>query len=184
MSARKRFGCICGVFYALSLAAPPLLGQAPIASNSKIVSKEVLIRGRVLADIAWQAHGSGLGPKYETFIFGWEQIDGSLLPVKIAYAYFGKNGLPASFFNFTRRFELKAVQQKQCEQTVGNLSVIRNIDPSGQELSSSNVLRPLHGVPNDLLKPEMNLSCYIVEEGKFKSLTTPAASAATPTPPP
>jgi hypothetical protein len=128
------------------------------------------MRGHVLADVESQVHGAGLGPKYKAFIFGWEQSGGNVLPIKIGYAYFGRHSLPSSFFDSTKHYELEAVRDASCDETVGSLSLIKNVDSSGRELPPTNVLRTLEGTPEGLLKPETNLPCYIVGEGRFKTV--------------
>ena len=170
-SSRNR---ACPNWLVVLVAAPlvwvSLSGQTPAVPTSKSEIKAVSIPGRVLADIDSQARGAGLGPKYKTFIFGWEQNEGPVLPIKIGYAYFDRHSLPASFFDYTKRYELVAVRETSCDETVGSLSLIKNVDSSGRALPPTDALRLLDGVPKGLFKPQTSLPCYIVGEGRFKSL--------------
>jgi hypothetical protein len=152
------------------LASVYLHGQSAATPDSKDASTTIFIQGRVLAAIDSPFHGAGVGPKYESFIFGLEKTKGQMLPIKIRYAYFGRHGLSASFFDYTKRYELAAVRDASCDETVSSLSLIRNVDSSGRELPPTDALRPMNGAPKGLLKPEMSLSCYIVEEERFKAV--------------
>lgn len=138
-------------------ATPAVVGDLAIYASQQQVTN---LRGRILADLALQFHGAGVGPKYQTFIFGVEQGDGNVQPVRIAYAYFGQSRLPSALFDYTKRYELKAIREMSCDESVEGLSWVKNIDTSGRELPPTYVLRVLDGVPEALLKPEMNLPCY------------------------
>lgn len=146
------------------------LGQTATTPDTKSLSTTVPIQGRVLAAVDSPFHGAGVGPKYEPFIFGWEPTKGQVLPIKIRYAYFGRHTLPSSFFDYTVRYMLSAVRDTSCDETVSSLSLVKNVDSSGRELPPTDVLRTLDGVPNGLFQPETNLPCYIVGEGRFKTL--------------
>jgi len=157
------------LFVIMLLASARVPGQGG-APDSKDASKTLYINGRVLADIVSPVHGAGLGPKYRTFIFGWEQAKGQVLPIKVEYAYFGRHSLGEDFFVYTNRYKLSAVREMNCDETVGSLSLMKNIDSSGKELPPTNVLRRLNGTPRGLLRPDTNLECYTVGEGQFKVL--------------
>ena len=128
------------------------------------------LRGRILADLAVQFPGAGVGPKHQTFIFGVGQDDGRIQPIRIDYRYFGRNRLPSGLFDYTKEYELKAIRETSCDEAVGRLSLVKNVDSSGQELPPTYVLRLLDGVPNSLLKPEMILPCYSVGEGHVRPI--------------
>ena len=142
--------------------------QVETQPESQGQQRVTILRGRILADLALQFHGAGLGPKYQTFIFGVEQNDGHIQPVKISYVYFGRSGLASGLFDYTKRFELRAVREKRCDDSVEHLSWVKNSDSSGRELPPTYVLRLLDGVPDALIKPEMNLPCYFVGEGHLR----------------
>lgn len=148
------------------LASVCASAQSPSGSNPEVWPTPIPIRGRVLAEIDTFSHGAGVGPKYTSFIFGWEQKDGRLLPVRIAFAYFGRHGLPDSFFDYKNQYEMEARRDTSCDETVRTLSIVRNVTTSGEELPPTNVLHPLDGAPSGLLRPEMTLSCFVVSEFK------------------
>jgi hypothetical protein len=142
--------------------------RAVAQTETKAVSDlQTTLRGHFLADFTFQFSGAGVGPKWETFIFGVEQADGRTRPIRIAYAYYGQR-LPSAFLDYTKRYELKAIREKSCDESVNGLSWVKNVDTSGRELAPTYVLRVLKGAPNVLLRPQLTLQCYIVSEGHLR----------------
>ncbi len=131
--------------------------------------------GRVLADVSTLTFGAGLGPKYTSFIFGVEE-DGSthVVPVKISYAFFKSDGPPPDgFFDYSKRYELQAVRESKCDETVDSLSYVKNADESGKPLPPTYVLRFLKGAPKIVLKPDLVLPCYVLRPGNYRLLNQP-----------
>jgi hypothetical protein len=148
--------------------------------------------GRVLADVSSFAFGAGLGPKYTTFIFAVEADGGKrVTPVKVSYAFFKSEGPPPdSFFDHSKRYELQALRDTKCDESVNSLSYVKNVDQSGNSLQPTYVVRFLEGAPKDVLKSDAILPCYTLRPGKYKVLSqgterksgsaSPNGGAATP----
>lgn len=138
-------------------------------------SKEKTSRlvGRVLAYVDSMVVGAGVGPQYETFIFGVESKDerGELVntPVEIAYAFHKSDGrLPASFFDHSKLYELRVVRDSNCDDSVSNLSYVKNEDETGKQLPPTYILRMMDGAPKDALKPDLVLPCYVLRSGNYR----------------
>lgn len=132
--------------------------------------KATPIIGRVLADVGSIAFGAGLGPQYITFIFGVEEDGGArVAPVKISYAFFKSEGLPPeSFFDYSKRYQLRAIRDPKCDESLKSLSYAENVDESGKPMQPTYILRVLDGAPKDVLKPDLVLPCYVLRPGKYK----------------
>jgi len=143
-----------------------------IPPHERGAEKPTPLVGRVLADVASLVFGAGLGPKYTTFIFGVEKSGGVISPVKVSYAFFKSQGPPPiSFFDHSKLYELEAIREPKCDETLDSLAHIKNVDQSGKSLPPTDVLRVLDGVPKDLLKPDLVLQCYLLKAGKYKLLS-------------
>jgi hypothetical protein len=153
---------------ALLLASTLLFTNSPAQQTQK--QKVVPIVGRVLAYKASLAFGAGVGPQFATFIFGVEEDGGArLAPVKVAYAFFKSDGPPPdSFFDYSKRYELQAIRDPNCDENINHLSYEKNVDAEGKPLPPSYVLQFLDGAPRDVLKPDATLSCYTVYAGKYR----------------
>jgi hypothetical protein len=134
--------------------------------------------GRVLADVSSLVFGAGLGPKHTVFVFAVEQDGGArVLPVKVSYAFFKQEGPPPdSFFDYTKRYELQAVRDSKCDETVSSLSYVKNADQSGKPLKPTDVLRYLDGAPKDAMNLDTVLPCYDLRPGGFKCCWVPDPS--------
>jgi hypothetical protein len=146
-----------------------LLHAQKAATQKDDGEKPTPIVGRVLADVGSLAFGSGLGPKYTTFIFGIENRAGVITPVKISYAFFKSQGPPPdSFFDHSKLYELQAVREPRCDEALSSLAQIKNVDESGKPLPPTDSLRVLDGTPKGILKPDLVLPCYVVRAGKYR----------------
>jgi hypothetical protein len=161
-----------------------LLAQKTPTSDPS-TEKNIPLVGRVLAWKETFAFGAGVGPQYEVFVFGVESDRGvRLTPIKIAYAFFKSDGpLPDSFFDHSKQYELQAVRDFRCDESVEQLSYIKSVEhDSGKPLPPTYVLRFLEGVPKDVLKPNGVLACYVLRPGKYRALTqSKGGNPSTPT---
>jgi hypothetical protein len=136
--------------------------------------KSILLVGRVLAWKETFAFGAGVGPQYEVFVFGIEKHRGPrVTPIKVAYAFFKSDGpLPDSFFDYSKQYELQAVRDTRCDESVEGLSYVKSVEhQSGKPLPPTYVLRFLEGAPKDVLKPDAVLACYVLRPGKYRILS-------------
>jgi hypothetical protein len=163
----------------VALAATVLISAATGQKTPPSVAsaeKTTPVIGRVLADVGSFVFGAGLGPKWATFIFVAEEGGGTrLVPIKVSYAFFKSDGpLPDDFFDYSKRYELQAVRDRRCDESVESLSYVKNVDESGKPLAPSYVLRFLDGAPKEILKPDTTLDCYILRPGRYKVLGSSA----------
>lgn len=156
---------------AILLTSALLFTSCPAQEFPK--QKTVPIVGRALAYKASLAFGAGVGPQYTAFVFGVEEDGGKrLVPVKVAYAFFKSEGPPPdSFFDYSKRYELQAIRDPNCDEDVNHFSYEKNVDANGNPLPPSYVLQFLDGAPRDVLNPEATLSCYTVDAGKYRLLS-------------
>ena len=136
--------------------------------------KNIPLVGRVLAWKETFGFGAGVGPQYEVFVFGVERTRGArVAPIKIAYAFFKTDGhLPDRFFDYSKEYELQAVRDTRCDESVEGFSYVKSVDhESGKPLPPTYVLKFLEGAPKDVLKPDMVLACYVLRPGKYRVLS-------------
>ncbi len=148
--------------------------QAAKTTETKEPSK--VVQGRVLARRAGlrDAVGNFDGLRRETFLFGVESKETSmqpLRPIKVVYKFYRRQPtLPESFFDYSVRYQLQAVRDSSCDETLDSLSYEEAADESGKPLGRDYVLRPLEGAPKELLKPDSLLPCYVLRPGNYKPL--------------
>jgi hypothetical protein len=136
--------------------------------------RRVPLVGRVLAWKESFGFGAGVGPQYEQFVFGVQRGQSErVTPIKVAYAFFKSDGtLPDSFFDYSKWYELKAVRDARCDESVQSLSYVESVEHgSGKPLPPTYVLRLLEGAPKDVLKPEAVLACYVLRPGDYRVLS-------------
>jgi hypothetical protein len=165
---------LCGIVALITAVWTPILSPQTAQKSKRRTEKTVTLVGRVLA---WKLPlfvGAGIGPLSEVFVFGVEG-DGAegITPTKIIYTFFESNGsLQDNFFDHSKRYELQAIRDTQCDESVKGLSYVKSADhESGKPLPPVYVLRFLDGAPKDALKPDAVLSCYILRPGKYKVLS-------------
>lgn len=162
------------------LVMSALLSTNVTAQNDSMPNgKKVPLVGRVLADVASLTFGAGVGPQYQTFIFGVEsknaQGEQVVVPVEILYSFFKDEGpLRDSFFDHSKLYELNVVRDSRCDQPLSKLAYEKNVDTTGKALPSSNVLQILYGAPRDVFKPDLVLSCYVLHGRKYKVISQDA----------
>jgi hypothetical protein len=92
--------------------------------------------------------------------------------------------LPDSFFDYSKQYELQAVRDARCDESVKSLCYVKNVDESGKPLPSSYVLRFLGGAPRVVLKPDAVLARYVLRPSKYRVLNQEKGGAPpTPTTP-
>jgi hypothetical protein len=167
----------CGM---VLLGMSVLLPASMIAqSDSMPNEKQTRLVGRILADVASFMHGAGVGPQYQTFIFGVESKNTRgeqvVAPVEILYAFFKDEGLLRdSFFDHSKLYELNVVRDSRCDQSLSKLSYEKNADTAGKELPPTNILQILYGAPRNVLKPDLVLPCYVLHGPRYKVISQDA----------
>ena len=129
-----------------------------------------------MADVASLAFGAGIGPKWQSFIFAVETSSGEVIPVRIAYAFYKSPELPpASFWDYSRLYDLSVKRDPSCDTTVRGIFFDKNVDGRGNDLPATFALRSAKNAPVHTLKPETVLSCYGLWYGQYKRVDTAAA---------
>jgi len=168
---RIRFYKAACLLTSLFLIGVLSLAQKPALPKTKTVS----LKGRPLAGVDYLTGflRGGLGDRYEVFVFGVDPSNrgSSIAPVKVMYRFFqSESALPDSFFDASKRYELEVVRAPDCDETVQSLSYQKNTDDTGKPLASTYILRPLTGTPQNVLKPDLMLPCYVLRPGRYKML--------------
>jgi hypothetical protein len=145
-------------------------------TNSMPNERRIPLVGRVVAAVASLTFGAGLGPQYQTFIFGVESKNDReeqvVEPVKILYAFFKDEApLEDGFFDHSKLYELIVVRDSGCDQPLRKLAYERNSDAAGRELPPTRVLQILYGVPRDVLKPDSVLPCYVLHKSQYRVIS-------------
>jgi len=167
----------------LTLSCSLILPTQKASRSEPRTEKTTRLLGRVLAWKETFAFGAGVGPQYTVFIFGVEGDRGArVAPIKVAYAFFKSEGPPLdSFFDYSKHYELQAVRDTRCDESVEGLSYVKSVDhESGKPLPPVYVLRFVEGAPTDVLKPDSVLACYVLRPGKYKVLSQEKGVSASP----
>jgi hypothetical protein len=100
-------------------------------------------------------------------------VGARVAPIKIAYAFFKSDGpLPDRFFDYSKQYELQAVRDTRCDESVERFSYVKSVDhESGKPLPPTYVLKFLEGAPKDILNPDAVLPCYVLRPGKYRVLS-------------
>jgi hypothetical protein len=144
-------------------------------AQAEIVQKDQTLVGRVLASRSDFARGAGVGPKWESFLFGMNPDDGqagSLVPVKVEYAYFD-SPLHDRFFDYSKLYEFRVHRESGCDEKVSSFSTVRNSTASGRPLPPSFVLRFLDGAPKVHLESDSVLPCFVLHAGDYRMINRP-----------
>jgi len=141
-----------------------------VAQQKPAVASETL-RGRPVAEVNSLLFASSLTHKWMSFYFAWEEPNGSIRPIQIAYAFHRSAQLPSeSFWDYSKHYEIKVRRDRGCDTKVENLAYVRNTTEDGKELPRSFVLRFAKGAPKDLLKDEAVLPCYVLWYGDYRQV--------------
>jgi hypothetical protein len=147
-----------------------VLGLVLFVLSVALAQDATVLRGRVLAEI-YGVYETGTSERYQLFIFGVESIGGKgksiVSPVIIMYS--GSDfDLPKSFFNYSKRYELKVRRDPLGDGSLKSLAYIKIVDPDGKEVQPPiSKLRLMHGVPKDILKMDEKLPQYKLFPGDY-----------------
>lgn len=182
-NSQNRMSTISSLSTTISLLISLMCAKLPAQSvlMPKIPPEKLeRVQGHVIAYVSSAAFGAGVGPQYVRFVFGIESPDKKeeVKPVKILYAFFKSDGPPPdNFFDHLKLYELQAVRDPKCDESVSSLSYEKNVDSeTGKELPPTYVIHFLDGAPKDILKPDAVLPCYLLRPGRYKVLSHGAAT--------
>jgi hypothetical protein len=158
------------VFLAALTLAVLASGISPLARTS-MRDKEIMV-GRVLAEIDRPA-GAGVGPLWRFFIFGVESSSANeqTKPVLIRYVFHNWKAdgpPPASFYDYSRLYELQVVRDAKCDEAVSTLAIVKNETEDRKSLPPSPGIWFLNGTPRDAVKSDMVLPCYVLSRGNYR----------------
>jgi hypothetical protein len=166
--------------FSIVLVAGVLLpANVTAQSHPQQMQQNIRLKGRVLAEIASLTMGAGVGPQYQTFIFGVETTTAegkaSVQPVEILYAFFKDQGpLRESFYDHSKLYELEVERDRKCDLPLRKLAYETNSDQTGKELPPTNILYVLYGAPRDLFNPDVILPCYVLLGHRYKVVSQDA----------
>jgi len=159
-----------------SLAMIALLSSSLTAQGDSVHGKNTHLVGRVLAGISSLTMGAGVGPQYQTFIFGVESTNGqgerTVTPVEVLYAFFKDQGpLRDSFYDHSKVYELTVERESRCDQSISKLAYELNTDPTRKSLPPTDLLYIPYGAPRSLLETDAVLSCYVLRGPAYRVIS-------------
>lgn len=147
-----------------------IASHGTIAQENRTVALETL-RGRPVAEVSSFLFGAILSHKWMSFYFASEEPDGSVRPIQVAYAFYRSDQLPPeTFWDYSKLYEIKVRRERGCDTKVKNLAYVENTTVNGKELPRSFVLGFAKGAPQDLLKDEAVLPCYVLWYGDYRQI--------------
>jgi hypothetical protein len=135
--------------------------------------KKIRLRGHVLAAIDSPTSETGTSHRYQLFIFGMESKDHHgkeiVTPVEIVYSA-SRGFLPESFFDFSKRYELRAFREAYADATLESIAYIKMVDADFHKEIAPPIplLRLLEGAPREILKMDMVLPNYEMWSGDYR----------------
>lgn len=137
--------------------------------------EQEVLRGRVMADVASLAFGTGIGAQWVSFIFAVETSSGKVIPVRIAYAFYKPGELPPdAFWDYSKVYDLNVKRDPKCDTTVQAISFDKNVDEHGNKLPATFVLHSTKNAPPFSFKPDTVLPCYVLWHGQYKQVGSAA----------
>jgi hypothetical protein len=164
LSNRKR------VRYIASALLTVLGGTGVIYSQkANNTSKPEEVRGNVFASINMFTYGSGVGPRYESFIYqikSDEEADEKKTQlVRVIYEFFDKKDrLDKSFFDFSKEYKLLLTRDVSCDKALGDFAYQR-VSDSDERIT---IVKALPGADKTLLRDDLTMPCYVLEAPNFK----------------
>ncbi len=80
--------------------------------------------------------------------------------------------LPISFYDYSKRYELRAIKKANRDTLLGSIAFIRYFGPDNKETEPPTlILRLLDGVPKDILKMDMELPNYEIFSDDYKIIS-------------
>lgn len=128
-----------------------------------------IVAGRVFASVNLFTYGSGLGPKYQSFIFQPEASVDSTQHwpelVRIEYQFYNaKDRLGKDFFDHAKKYELDVLRDRTCDDKPLNFGYVGIKD----ETTRVRIMAVLNGAKEELLKEDAILPCYVLGPSGLK----------------
>jgi len=150
-----------------------LLLIAALVPNAS-AERKIRLKGRVLAAIDSMYSESGTSYRYQQFVFGVEAKDHQgkeiITPVLVTYSLpTAGDLLPKSFYDYSKRYELRAIKKANRDTLLESIAFIRYFGPDNKETEPPTlILRLLDGAPKDILKMDMELPNYEMFSGDYR----------------
>lgn len=162
-------------FKLFSVTVLTLVVSGQLPANAQEIKRTKLttekLEGRIVAGVSSLILGTGVGPKYETFIFELSgrnnSHDGSGKLVRIVHEYFDrKNELKPSFYNYESLYELRVVRKPSCDAKISEFAYEQN----GDSEAPTSILKVLEGADRSLIDESRMLTCYVLKETNYRLL--------------
>jgi hypothetical protein len=144
--------------------------EVQVAYPQKIKhEKPEKVKGRVFARINLFTYGSGVGPRYQSFIYqiesNQENRGTQTQLVRVIYQFFDmKDRLDKSFFDFSKEYELLLNRDTSCDEIPNDFGYQR----TGEADNRVSILKILAGADKALLQENQIMPCYILKASNFK----------------
>jgi hypothetical protein len=170
MFQRRLINNIEKLFSIICILLILLCGTQAIYSQKRVErSKPEKVKGKVFARINLFTYGSGVGPRYQSFIY---QINSSkdngekqTQLVRVIYQFFDmKDRLSKSFFDFSKEYELLLDRDTSCDEAPSDFGYQR----TGEADNRVSILKLLTGTDKALLQENQTMPCYVLKSSNFR----------------
>jgi hypothetical protein len=170
----RRYLQLLLLFITLPCGSEFVFGQASASLHSGAIPqnhKAERLEGRVIAGVNSLISGSGVGPKYETFIFELARHNGSRPSsgklVRVVYAYFDReHELGRGFYNYQIFYQLRVFREPTCDAKVSEFAYEQN----GDSEPPTSILTVLEGADRSLIDESQTLPCYVLNQSDYKKV--------------
>lgn len=143
-------------------------GQSSAQGGGAPEPQKEKLEGRVFARVNSLMSGTGLGPRYESFVFELAAVHDSNKRssklVRILYKYFNqKQELRNDFFDHRLLYELRATRETYCDAATSKFASEQN----GVSEPPTSILSILEGADKSLLVEIQILPCYVMSESDY-----------------
>lgn len=127
------------------------------------------VKGRVFARVNLFTYGSGVGPRYQSFVYQIVSNQGVIETrshlARIIYQFFDmKDRLKTDFFDFSKEYELLLIRDASCDETPRDFGYQR----TGESDNRESILNILAGADKTLLQENQIMPCYILKPSNLK----------------
>lgn len=127
------------------------------------------VKGKVFARINLFTYGSGVGPRYQSFIYQIESNQGNVEKqtqlVRVIYQSFDmKDRLSKSFYDFSKEYELLLDRDTSCDEAPSDFGYQR----TGEADNRVSILKLLTSADKALLQENQIMPCYVLKSYNFK----------------
>jgi hypothetical protein len=129
------------------------------------VTRSEKVRGRVFAKIDFPTYGSGVGPRYQSFIYQIESktpVEREAKLIRVIYEFFYMDQrLDKQFFDFSKPHMLTLFRDPSCDEapTDFGYQTVESTDAK-ERVSIIRILSAAHG---SSLREDLTMPCYVMK---------------------